>query len=362
VQRERIVDRAADPLGLEVRLQLVPSRDPDGVLVKDVLVRRIDRRGTDVGVAGEGRGISPGPLAPRPAPALEVRELGQQHRRLQRVEPAVVADFLVMILPRTAVEAELAQPIGQRVVLGDDHAAVAEAPEILAGKERERAHGTELARYAPLTPDLAPRADGLGRVLDQGEPMALGQGQDRLHGRHLTEQVHHHDPPGPRRDGLLDGLGRDVEGGGIDVHEHRRAARVVDGARGGEEGEGGGDHLVTGLEVEGAKREQEGIGAAGATDGMPAVGKPGHLGLQLSDLGAHDEALALHHGDHRAKDLVLDPAVLRHQVEQRYVHRHPIPRPAFVGPEHHVERARAPAGAGHGTGAWNSGTLGSRVT
>ena len=151
--------------------------------------------------------------------------------------------------------------------------------------------------------DLPPRADGLGRVLDQREPVPLGQGQHRFHRRHLAEQVDHHDAPGARGDGRLDGVGRDVERGRVDVHEHRRAAGVVDGAGGGEEGERGRDHLVAGLQVQGAERQEQRVGAAGATDGMPGAREPGDLGLELRDFGAHDEPLALHDGHHGAEDL-----------------------------------------------------------
>ena len=92
-----------------------------------------------------------------------------------------------------------------------------------------------------------------------------------------------------------------------------------------------------------------------------AFGEPGHLGLELRHLGAHDEPLALHDGHHGPEHLVLDAVVLSHQVEQRYVHRI-LPSVPSVGPKHHVERARAPAGAGRGTGASESGTVGSHVT
>jgi hypothetical protein len=94
----------------------------------------------------------------------------------------------------------------------------------------------------------------------------------------------------------------------------------VDGARGGEEGERGGDHLVARLEVEGSQRKEERIGAAGAAHGVPALGELRDLGLELPHLRTHDEALARDDGLDRAVHVVLDRAVLRHQVQQGYVH------------------------------------------
>ena len=75
--------------------------------------------------------------------------------------------------------------------------------------------------------------------------------------------------------------GRDVEGGGVDIHEDRRAAGVMDGARRGEEGEGGGDDLVAGLEIQGHERQQQRVGTAGAGDPVLGVGQPRDCGLEL---------------------------------------------------------------------------------
>src|SRR5215831_18568781 len=57
VQRQRIVDRCADALRLEIILKLVPARDADRVLVEDRLVRRIDERDDDLGYIAERLGV-----------------------------------------------------------------------------------------------------------------------------------------------------------------------------------------------------------------------------------------------------------------------------------------------------------------
>ena len=112
----------------------------------------------------------------------------------------------------------------------------------------------------------------------------------------------------------------DVEGGRVDVHEDRRAAGVVHGAGGGEEGEGRGDDLVAGLEVECHQREQQRVGAGGAADGVPGVAEPGHVRLEGRNLGAHDELLPLDDRHQSGQDRVLGRLVLRRQVEQRNPH------------------------------------------
>jgi hypothetical protein len=166
------------------------------------------------------------------------------------------------------------------------------------------------------------------------------EGQDVLHARHLTEEMHHHDRPGPGRDGRLDRARGDVEGGRIDIREDRRAARIVDGAGRGEKGERRRDDLIARIQVESPERQEQCVGPTRAADGMPGVRQLGHPALELGHLRPHDESLALHHGHHGPEHFILDVVVLSHQVEQRYVHRTSIPAPV-VGPTHHVERARA---------------------
>src|SRR2546426_1601943 len=94
VQRDRIVDRAADALGLQVRLQLVAPLDAQRVLVEDVLIRGIDRRRLHLRQAGQRPGVIGRMLAAPGGPGREVRQLGEQHGRLEAVEPRVRADLV----------------------------------------------------------------------------------------------------------------------------------------------------------------------------------------------------------------------------------------------------------------------------
>ncbi len=102
--------------------------------------------------------------------------------------------------------------------------------------------------------------------------------------------------------------------GRVDVHEDRGPTRVVDGSGGGKEGEGGRDHLVTRTQVECLERKQQGVGSAGAANPVLGMGELGDGGLQLGHLGAHDEGLALDHAHDGGQHVLLNGAILGHQV------------------------------------------------
>ena len=85
-------------------------------------------------------------LAAPVGPLVEMRQLHAQDRRLELVQARVVADLLVVDLVARAVEAQDARLFGDPLVGGDDHAAVAEAAEVLGREERERRGGSERAR------------------------------------------------------------------------------------------------------------------------------------------------------------------------------------------------------------------------
>jgi hypothetical protein len=102
------------------------------------------------------------------------------------------------------VQPEPPQPFRQLRVLGHHHAAVAEGSQVLAGEKRQCADGPELPGHAPRTVHPPPRADCLGRVLDDRDPPRFRQRQDPLDGGHLAEEVHGDDGAGTRRDGRFD--------------------------------------------------------------------------------------------------------------------------------------------------------------
>jgi hypothetical protein len=133
----------------------------------------------------------------------------------------------------------------------------------------------------------------------------------------------HDDGASAGRDRRLDGRGIDVHGRGIDVHEDRCPPGIVNCAGGSKKGERSRDYLVARFEIERPEGKQQRIGTAGTGNSMLRVGQPRDLGLQPSNFGTHDEGLALDHGHESREHVVLDLPILRHQIQQRYVHQRP---------------------------------------
>ena len=115
-------------------------------------------------------------------------ELDPQNRSLDLVEPAVEPD-LVMIVPYAAAMVPEAQQVFcEFCIIGDHHAAVSVAAEILA---REEAEAADVAEDACLpAPVLGTK--GLCAVLDDLEPVFLGKLHEPVH----LNGLHRRDGPG----------------------------------------------------------------------------------------------------------------------------------------------------------------------
>ena len=142
---------------------------------------------------------------------------------------------------------------------------------------------------------------------------------DRAHLGGLAVKMDGDDRLGSRCDGRLDLRRVDVVGVGLDVHEDRPGTGPPDRARRGEEGVGRGDHLVSRPDAHGQQRQQEGVGARGATDSARQPAILGHLGLEPGDFRPEHEHLALEHLADDRLDLIADGLVLRLQVEGGYM-------------------------------------------
>ena len=119
-------------------------------------------------------------LAPGRVPAVQLAEEDAEHGGLELVEARVVADQLERLLVARAVEAEQADGLGERRVLGGDEPAVAEREQVLGREEAERrggAHGAD-------APVADARAERLRRVLEHRDPL-----RQRVDRRRPAEQV-----------------------------------------------------------------------------------------------------------------------------------------------------------------------------
>ena len=163
VHRDRIVDFAADSRRSEVLFEGITLALPDdtqGVLVPDVLVVGIGNRKNDFSPGGREnfilgfgafamgwigkddsrkgselfrvtRGIGLTLLGV----AVVVAEFDAEQSGLQGVEPEIAPDHFVVVFGLAAVGAQEAGPFGQRIIVGNQKTAVAEASEILGREE-----------------------------------------------------------------------------------------------------------------------------------------------------------------------------------------------------------------------------------
>ena len=163
-------------------------------------------------------------------------------------------------------------------IAGDQDAAAA-GREVLAAAAAEAADVADGAKAA-VVPGAAVR---VRHVLDHGQAVPLGNGQDGLHVAAHPAEVDGHDRAGARGDGGLDGRRRDVVGLGIDVGKDGDEAGVEDGGDAGEEGDGGDDDLGAAVQAEGLQGDLQRAGAAVEADAVAgAVGRGEGL-LELDD-------------------------------------------------------------------------------
>ena len=107
------------------------------------------RGGTSTGAPGQRRAIARRQRAPPAGPAGEARQPRAQDGRLHLVEPRVDARLLVMVAVGLAAVAQPPDPVGERAIVGDDRAAIAERAEILRRIEAERAGDADRADRPP---------------------------------------------------------------------------------------------------------------------------------------------------------------------------------------------------------------------
>ena len=94
-------------------------------------------------------------------------------------------------------------------------------------KEKQATVAVRPADPLPAAVDAELAADRAGRVLHDGQPVPLGDRQDRRHVAGQAHLVDRHDGPGPRRDRRLHERRVHVVGPRVDVHEHRPRPAVA---------------------------------------------------------------------------------------------------------------------------------------
>ncbi len=183
-----------------------------------------------------------------------------------------------------AVVAEGSELSGEAVVVSSDHAGVAIGADHLEGVEAEASGDPHRAQSAAV--EGGPR--GLGHVLDHGQTVGLGDGQDPVHLAGRAVQVHGDHRSGPRRDGGLEQVRVHVAVI-ADIDQDRLPARVDDGAYRGHAGVGDGDDLIARIELDGTEGQIQGIVAAADTYGVPGADELSEALLELLNLLPQDD-------------------------------------------------------------------------
>src|SRR5690625_7780 len=164
--------------------------------------------------------------------------------RLERIEPRVRPDLLMVIGLEPAMYPDLPDLGREFLIVGDDHPSIPETAEVLRREEGEDGGITERASRDHIFADLTPCPDRLGRIFEEEETVPVRDRAQFFHHCHLTEEVDGYDRPRPLGDRCLDLLGIDIETLRFDIDEDGSATRIVDRAGCREEGEGNSDHLI----------------------------------------------------------------------------------------------------------------------
>ena len=182
---------------------------------------------------------------------LEPVELRAEQRAGQLAQPVVGAErelLLVRVLGPAAVDDRVRPPC-QVIVAGQKRPALA-GGQRLGGLVAERAERADASRPA-AAPLLAVRVRA---VLDERQPVPVGDRRQPIHVGHLLAQVHRHDGARARRDRGLDGIGVDRPALRLHVHYHRQRSRCDRSVGGGRERQRRHDHLVAPADPERLQR------------------------------------------------------------------------------------------------------------
>jgi hypothetical protein len=225
--------------------------------------------------------------------------------------------------------------LGEPVVVGDDHAALA------GGHHLGRIEG-EGGRIAPR-----PRAATIERaalrvrgVLEEPDGVLVAEGADFVHVR--RDDAADMDDDHARR--LRPDRGAQVvhihgQGRGVGVDEAHPPARVEDGGGGGEEGIGRDEHFLP-LDAEGAERNLDGARAAGDGDGVRDADLRRELLLELPPVLAERQLAGLEDFVDLAENR---RTILRREVNTRRGYFHIRCRTLSSLPSHRAGRTPPPA-------------------
>ena len=250
-------------------------------------------------------------------------QLDAQDDGLQLIQPAVVANDIVMIAFTAAVIAQHAQLIGALFAIGCDQSAITKTAQVLAG---EKAEGTEVTEAAGLfVIDVC--AERLCAVFNNFQTFIITQSLQSIHIDRLAEQMHGNDRPGFAGNGLLNLVEVDVKGVRIDINEHRDGADIADGFCRGDKGKRRGDDFVTFTDAGSSERKVQCVRARGHANGVFDTEILSRFFLECLNIGPKDKLGCRQPVKQSGVDLVFERQVLTLEVDHGDVHLY---KPFFI--------------------------------
>ena len=161
----------------------------------------------------------------------------------------------VIVSSRLAPVPKPPHTIGQRLVYRDDGSRVANRSEVLRRIKAECARGAK----GPDRAAGAGREMGLTAVLDEREPVSLGNLRERRHVGRLPVEMHRHDRSRARCDCRSRRRGIERQACRIDIGKHGTCSRHHDSQRRERGRDWGRDDFITRSNAEGPQNEREGI-------------------------------------------------------------------------------------------------------
>ncbi len=255
----------------------------------------------------------------------QLLHLFEADHRLQLGELEIVADLVVNVgaAPGAAEILEPAQTVGDGIVIRDQRPALAGGDDL----RRREGEGADRSLEPHMGAVGIARTEGLGAVLDQDQLML---GAEPLEGRNPGPRIatvggDQHDRPRAWADRGPGGVDIHAQSLGFDIDEDRLGADHLHRIWRGDHGEIGDDHLVTGLDAGGQRREGETHGAVVGDDAVPGAGIVRNCLLEgggAAEFGK--KAVLLHVFGERAFLLLAEPRT--HLHDELVTHRGWPPR------------------------------------
>lgn len=342
MERNGIIDRAADPRGLQVRHERIPFARADYILVVDVAVFQR--------VVGRNGGLDKFPEFPRReclaipggipsapgVPFRKVRKLGVDHRRLDRIQPEISAHLAVEITLLHPVVPHQAKLFGEIRIAANRNSPVAGSSEIFCGKETEIRGIPKRSGFLHAILAAEFRADRLRRIFDHGEIEPFCNRKNLIHPAAGSKKMDRDDcaqpvaawsqnrsvrsPRAARFEEFQKLFRIKVQRSLPDIHEDRFRPHAVDAARRCKKCVGSCQDGITRADAHRHQDGELGIRSRGHADRMSTADEVTERRLEILDCGTQNKLLRLEETRDTRRDLLLHQRMLAGQIKKRNAH------------------------------------------